>query len=50
MVQDGLRDIPDGSPPSDVEAVIRAIAAGYGDYPDSARCRIDTLRQGIKYK
>lgn len=35
---------------SDVEKVLRHIAVGYGDFPDSARCRIDTLQQGIKYK
>ena len=33
----------------EVEVVTRKISAEYGDDPDSPRCRIDTLKKGIKY-
>ena len=34
----------------EVEAVGHKVAVGYGDYPDSIRCRIDTLKKGIRYR
>jgi hypothetical protein len=42
--------LSDSPAADDVERILRNIALSYGDYPDSARCRIDTLQQGIKYK
>lgn len=45
-----LDPLPDNPNVSDVEKALRYVAVGYGDYPDSVRCRIDTLQQGIKYR
>jgi len=49
-IMEGLQCLSDDPETSYIESVLRRIAVGYGDYPDSARCRIDTLQQGIKYK
>jgi hypothetical protein len=34
----------------EIEAAARVIAVDYGDYPDSPRCRVDTLKKGIRYR
>jgi hypothetical protein len=34
----------------EMEAAGRRVAISYGDYPDSIRCRVDTLKKGIRYR
>ena len=47
---DGMKSLDAETVTSDqVEAVARKMAKEYGDSPDSPRCRIDTLKQGIAY-